>query len=113
MQFIFYLMPPKSLWEILVPNYSNDRVKYSLEYHQRWDEKVREIGGGLTILKPAKGQWLNSEAILFSEEMIPVRVYCDEESIDRIVQLTLDHYQQEAVLAYEVSRNVKLVYRRG
>ncbi|MBS3168859.1 hypothetical protein J4210_00080 [Candidatus Woesearchaeota archaeon] len=103
----------KSLWEILVPNYSNDGTKYSLDHHHGWDAKIREIGAGLTILKPAKGQWLNSDAILFSEEMIPVRVYCDEESIDRIVQLTLDHYQQEAVLAYEVSRNVKLVYRRG
>ncbi len=104
-------MTVKSLWEILVPNFSNDRVKYSLEYHQQWDEKVREISGGLTILKPAKGQWMNYGGVLFSEEMIPVRIYCDEESIDQIIALTMEHYQQEAVLAYEISSRVKLVHK--
>ncbi len=104
-------MVKKSLWEILVPNYSNDKVKYSLEYHQQWDDKVREISGGLTILKPAKGQWLNDGGTLFSEEMIPVRIYCDEASIDRIIDLTLVHYQQEAVLAYEISSHVKMVHK--
>ncbi len=104
-------MATKSLWEILVPNYSNENVKYSLEYHHQWDKKVRGISGGLTILKTAKGQWVNEERVLFSEEMIPVRIYCDEESIDRIIELTMEHYQQEAVLAYEVSSRVKLVHK--
>ena len=104
-------MTEKSLWEIFVPNYSNDKVGYSLEYHQQWDDKVREISGGLTIFKTAKGQWLNDGGTLFSEEMIPVRIYCDDDSIDRIIALTMMHYQQEAVLAYEVSSRVKLVHK--
>lgn len=104
-------MTAKSLWEILVPNYSNENVKYSLDYHHQWDEKVREISGGLTILKPAKGQWVSTQGVLFSEEMIPVRIYCDEESIDLIITLTMTHYQQEAVLAYEISSRVKLVHK--
>ncbi len=105
-------MSTKSLWEILVPNYANDGIKYSLDYHQQWDEKVRGISGGLTILKPAKGQWMNDGGVLFSEEMIPVRIYCDEASIDQIIELTMVHYQQEAVLAYEISARVKLVHKR-
>ncbi len=105
-------MTTKSLWEILVPNYSNENVKYSLEYHHAWDEKVRAISGGLTILKPAKGQWMSDDDVLFSEEMIPVRIYCDEASIDRIIELTIEHYQQEAVLAYEISARVKLVRKK-
>ncbi len=105
-------MTTKSLWEILVPNCSNENVKYSLDYHHQWDEKVRAISGGLTILKKAKGQWISDGGRLFSEEMIPVRIYCDEASIDQIIELTMVHYQQEAVLAYEISSRVKLVKKK-
>ncbi|MBI4448362.1 aminotransferase class V-fold PLP-dependent enzyme, partial [Candidatus Woesearchaeota archaeon] len=32
------------------------------------------------------------ECDLFVEEMIPVRIYCSEENIDKIIELTLQHY---------------------
>lgn len=46
------------MWEIYVPVVSNEGKEYSLEHHKQWDEKVRAISGGLTILKSAKGQWV-------------------------------------------------------
>ena len=101
----------KRLWEILVPRYSNDNVEYDVEYHHQWDGKVREISGGLTILRTAKGHWVSEEE-LFVEEMIPVRVYCDRESIDRIIDITIGHYDQKAVMAYEVSSNVIIRMRQ-
>lgn len=104
-------MADRRLWEILVPRCSNKGVEYPVDYHRQWDEKVRAIAGGITILKPAKGQWINPQGILSSEEMIPVRILCDESGIDKIIELTLEHYDQEAVLAYEISRNVKLRHR--
>lgn len=106
-------MTSKSLWEILVPSYSNEGIEHELDHHKRWDEKVRAISGGLTIFRTARGQWVNQEGRLFFDRMIPVRVYCKESDIDKIIDLTLDHYQQEAVLAYQVSTNVKLVYRNS
>lgn len=102
----------KQLWEILVPRYSNERIEYSLDHHKIWDEKIRGFGGGLTILKTVKGQWISPEIELFVEQMIPVRVLCDEKTIDKIIDLTLDHYNQQAVLAYEISRNIKLKYKK-
>lgn len=102
----------KSLWEILVPNYDNLGQKYELDYHHKWDDKVRNITGGLTILKTAKGQWLNSDGKLFAEEMIPVRIYCSSKDISDIVNITINHYAQEAVLAYEISNNVILRYAK-
>ncbi len=104
-------MVAKSLWEILVPSHSNEGIEYELHHHKEWDEKVRAISGGLTILRTTKGQWVNDEGHLFFDRMIPVRVYCAEPDIDRIIALTLEYYNQEAVLAYEVSSHVKLVYR--
>jgi len=105
-------MEEKNLWEILVPRCSNQGLEYELDYHREWDNRVREIAGGVTILRTARGQWTNPEGKVFAEEMIPVRIYCDEPSIDRVIQLTLDYYEQEAVLAYKVSSEVKLVHRK-
>jgi len=101
----------KTLWEILVPSYSNEGEEYSLGYHNIWDDKVREITNGLTILETAKGQWLSLENELFVEKMIPVRIHCTEEDIDKIIQITMDYYKQKAIFAYEISSNVKLVYK--
>ena len=104
-------MMSKTLWEILVPKCDNTGKEYDLAHHHKWDERVRSLAGGLTILKSAKGQWISPEGQLFSEQMIPVRIYCDEPSIESILNLTLQHYDQKAVMAYEVSRNVKLKHR--
>jgi len=101
----------KNLWEILVPDCSNEGIQYELDHHREWDEKVRSISGGLTILKTAKGQWTSPDGKIFFDNMIPVRIFCDESDLDEIIALTLHHYDQKAVLAYEVSSNVKLVYR--
>ncbi len=102
----------KSLWEILVPAHSNEGLEFSMEHHRAWDENVRSISGGLTILRTAKGQWLDPDDQLFLDRMIPVRVYCTEEEIDRIIHLTISHYDQKAVMAYQVSSYVKIVYRK-
>jgi len=105
-------MEDKNLWEILVPRFSNKGLEYEIDYHREWDKKVREIAGGVTILRTARGHWISPDGRVFAEEMIPVRVYCNEPAIDDIVQLTLEYYDQEAVFAYQVSSNVKLVHRK-
>ncbi|MBU2638689.1 MAG: hypothetical protein KJ955_06975 [Nanoarchaeota archaeon] len=102
-------MTKKAIWEILVPKYSNEGKEFALKHHHAWDESVRKIAGGVTILKSAKGQWVNTKGKLFAEKMIPVRVFCTEKEIGKIIKLTLEHYNQEAVMAYELSSNVKVV----
>lgn len=99
-------MKAKSLWEILVPKYSNHRNEYTIEYHRQWDEKVREISNGLTILRTAKGQWIDEKGKLFDERMIPVRIYCTGKDIMEIVKFTKKYYNQKKVMAYEISQNV-------
>ena len=60
----------------MVPTMSNDKKPFRTRYHRVWDEKVRKISGGLTIMKPAVGQWLSNDDELFKERMIPVRIAC-------------------------------------
>ncbi len=101
-------MSKKSLWEILIPKNSNEGIEYPTDYHRKWDEQIRNLSNGLTILKKTKGHWINSKGTVFVEDMIPVRVYCSNETIDKIIDYTLQFYNQEAVLAYEISANIKL-----
>ena len=93
----------KQLWEILVPTMFNDGRPVKVAYHRKWDEKVIAISGGLTIMPVAKGQWVSENNQLFKERMIPVRILATREEIEHIVDMTIDHYEQLAVLAYKVS----------
>jgi hypothetical protein len=93
------------LWEILVPTIMNGKP-IRTRYHRVWDKKVRAISGGLTILTPAKGHWVAPGGELFVERMIPVRVKCTEEEIDKISDFTARYYNQQAVMYYAISEKV-------
>lgn len=121
--------PRVCMWEILVP--TEKRIKtpkpevpegtmfeqdylapwriqnsYTTRYHRVWDKKVRDITGGLTVLQPAKGQWVSPEGELYQERMIPVRIAATRSQIDEIIDMTIAYYDQLAVLCYKVSDEV-------
>jgi len=74
--------------------------------------KTMTISNGITILTPEKGKWVSQENKLFSERMIPVRIGCDESEIEGIIDMTMDYYEQEAVMAYVLSENVIIKNRK-
>jgi len=39
--------------------------------------------------------------------MIPVRIACSENAIEDIMDITIEHYKQEEVMAYKISECVK------
>lgn len=43
--------------------------------------------------------------------MIPVRIVADREEIEKIIDITIKYYDQEAVLAYRISNEVILKHR--
>lgn len=92
-----------NLYEILVPTVRNDGRPIRTRFHRVWDAQVREITGGLTILMPAKGQWLAPDGKLFVERMIPVRIACDDTQIQTIADMTARYYEQLAVMFYRVA----------
>ena len=92
-----------SLWEILVPTCSNEGKPFRLRYHKVWDKQIKKISGGMTILPVAKGKWINPKGTIFEERMIPVRIIATREQMEKIVDLTIKYYNQEAVLAYKIS----------
>lgn len=96
------------LWEILVPTIRNDGRPFRTRYHRVWDQKVRAISGGLTIMPVAKGQWIAPDGKLFMERMIPVRLIATREQMEAIVDMTIKYYEQLAVLAYKISEEVIL-----
>ena len=100
-----------SLWEILVPTITNAGKPVRTRHHKVWDTRVRRITGGLTIQPVAKGQWVSPEGKLFVERMIPVRIVATRAQIEKVIDITLQHYDQIAVLCYKISDEVILKYR--
>jgi hypothetical protein len=98
------------MWEILVPTIRrSDGKPYRTRYHRVWDAKVRAISGGLTLLKPATGQWIDPDSNeLFVERMIPVRFLATEEQKEEIVDMTCVYYDQLAVLCYSIGSKVTM-----
>ena len=92
----------KALWEILVPCQFNDGRPVSTKHHREWDRKVREVSGGLTVMKPAKGQWV-FEGDLYEERNIPVRILATDVEMHKIIDMTMLHYEQLAIMAYVIS----------
>lgn len=100
------------LWEILVPTVRNDGRPFRLRYHRVWDEKVRDISGGITIMKPAKGEWVDSDTgDLYADRTIPVRFVATREEMKRIVAMSCVYYDQLAMMCYKVSDDVTIMSR--
>jgi len=99
------------LWEILVPASNNKDLKFTYEHHKEWDAFVKKITGGVTITKTAKGQWVSPTGKLYVDRMIPCRIMCNKEQMLEIVDFTIDHYKQEAVMAYKISDDVILKFK--
>jgi len=103
----------RELWEILVPTKYGDTIKpIRTAHHKNWDKFVRKLTGGLTILSPAKGSWVFNNT-LFEERVIPVKISCTRKQLNSIVDFTLRHYRQKAVMAYKISNEVILKYGEG
>lgn len=98
----------QEMWEILVPTIRNDKRPIRTRFHKVWDKKVYNITGGLTIMSPTKGKWISPDGELFAERMIPVRIVATRSQIEKIVDMTIDYYEQLAVLCYKISDEVIL-----
>jgi len=102
----------KSMWQIFVPVTGIDGYDIQLSHHQKWDRQVRKLAGGLTINKKARGIWQNPmTGKLFEEKMIPVLIGCSFEEMETILEFTLEHYIQEAVMCYKVSDTIVIMER--
>jgi hypothetical protein len=99
-----------NLYEILVPTVHRNGKPIRTRFHRVWDKKVRDITGGMTILKPCEGRWIAPSGELFSERMIPVRISCSKEQISLIADITAAYYEQEAIMYYLVSSSVEIKY---
>lgn len=99
----------RKLWEILVPTVRNDGRPFRLRYHRVWDERVKAISGGLTIVAPVRGVWVSPTNEEFRERMIPVRIMCTRDEILSIAEMSKSYYEQEAMMVYKVADEVFIV----
>lgn len=94
----------KSLWQIMVPCNWNDGRPVRTRHHKEWDKRVRKISKGLTVLPPARGQWVDPNSdVLYEDRVIPVNIICTEKEIDMIADITIQHYDQLAAMYFKLS----------
>ena len=96
------------LFEILVPCQTNSGTPIRTRQHREWDNRVRRITGGLTVLSPTKGQWESPSGELFCDRMIPVRIAGTDEEMVKIADMTAAFYKQQAIMYYCVSSEVTI-----
>jgi len=97
------------VYKILVPANNNQGSEFSIEHHHQWDEFVRQLVGGVTIMKSVKGQWINPHGQLYTDKIIPCEISCTKEQIKKIAKFTKQHYRQEAVAYYKISNKFNLI----
>lgn len=94
----------KALWQIMVPCNYNTGKPVRTRHHKEWDKMVRKITGGLTILNPSRGQWVDpSDGSLYEDRVIPVNIIATSTEMDQIADITLRHYRQLAVMYFKLS----------
>ena len=108
-KFLIISLNHMKLWEILIPKYSNEKELFSETHHDKWRLRVLEMTSGLTQLDQVKGYWVHNKKT-YIEDMIPIRVICNDTNVEKIIEETITHYDQKAVLAYVISSEVKLEY---
>jgi hypothetical protein len=102
-------MMPLAMYEIMVPMTDNEGTKFDVSYHQQWDDFVRGITGGLTVMSPAVvGLWTAADGTIYRERPIPVHIACTEEQINLIADWTATHYRQLAIMFCLISREVTI-----
>ena len=63
-------------------------------------------------MPPMKGQWVSPEGQVFFDRMIPVRIAATKPQIDAILEITLQHYDELAILCYLISDTVLVVHKK-
>lgn len=100
-----------SMWQIMVPCNYNDGKPVRTKHHKEWDKFVRKHTGGLTIMKPAKGQWVDySTDKLYEDRVIPVNIIASDNDMKKIAKFTMSHYRQLAVLYFKISSETFIVF---
>ena len=102
----------KAVWEILVPAESNSGVEFPLEHHKKWDAFVKDLTGGLTIMKSAKGHWVSKDGQTYYDKVIPCRIACSKKKIKKIIDFTIEHYRQKSVYAHKFSDEVIIRHKK-
>ena len=97
----------KVMWEVYVPTLRKNGKPIHTRFHKVWDQKVMAITGGLSIHHPSIGYWVNPFRRIYRERMIPVRIVATREEIEKVLEITSAHYEdEEEILCYRISDEI-------
>lgn len=94
----------REAWMIYVPT-TMDGKQIELVHHQVWDKVVSNISGGLTLHNTLTGKWQDQ-----TETNIQVEIAIFPGQLEAILDFTLRHYKQKAIMAKKISDKVIIKY---
>ena len=59
----------------------------------------------------ASGQWVAPDGAVFTERMIPVRIMCTRRQMVKIMEFTMVHYDQQAIMVFHLSHRGMILHR--
>lgn len=108
--------PRRCLWEIFIPKNNNKNTIFQVSHHREWNKKITNETDVILLsssttptktLDPPLGQ------SFFSEEMILIRVCCTKEEFDKILNITIEHYDRKEIIAFKLSENMLIKKRNN
>jgi hypothetical protein len=105
---VVYIGPKTCLWEIFIPKNHNKEMIYGVSHHREWNRKVTKETNVILLSSSSykEKSCPTIEEPFFSEEMLLLRVYCTQEELDRILDITVDHYDRDKIIAFKISENM-------
>lgn len=95
------------LYRLFIPAQSNQGEAFSQETNDKFLEEVAKIAGGYTIQPNVViGGYLNSEGKLINENMNQLEIAGTPFQLQQVATLARQMFDQESIMAYEISPNV-------
>lgn len=93
------------LYEILIPIKSNDGKKFTVKHNQQFLDYVINLVGGHSVWPIIEGAWKDNGKV-YKENMRPIRITTNSETIKQIAIKAREHYRQNCIMYYLVSNDV-------
>lgn len=95
----------KNLYEILIPIADNAGFVFSDSHRKLFFDMLIGETSGLSILPNLQGFW-EEKGKIYEDINTPLRVICTGEDIKRFANTAKEHFDQLAILYYQISDNV-------
>lgn len=103
------VIPERMLWTVIIPEFDNYGRIFPKHHVDVWINKVMEISTGVTVYRDIIGKYISTTNGLMSDVNLAVMFMATEDEVNELAQLAKTHFDQESIMYYMSSNNVKFI----